>query len=101
MQQIISSTAAVNDFGALVANRRRTLGLSQRDLAERACSVSGRATITRHELSRYERGVRLPGGPMMAVLAEVLDVPVAVLAGAVTAAQERRRRHGRTVTRAS
>ncbi|GGM40080.1 helix-turn-helix domain-containing protein [Dactylosporangium sucinum] len=101
MQHIISSTAAVSDFGVLVASRRRTLGLSQRDLADRVCSVSGRATITRHELSRYEREVRLPGGPMMAVLAEVLDVPLAVLADAVTAAQERRRRHGRTATRTS
>ncbi|WP_238015571.1 helix-turn-helix transcriptional regulator [Dactylosporangium sp. AC04546] len=101
MQQIISSTAAVSDFGVLVANRRRTLGLSQRDPADRVCSVSGRATITRHELSRYERGVRLPGGTMMAVLAEVLDVPVEVLADAVTVAQEHRRRDSRTATRTS
>jgi ribosome-binding protein aMBF1 (putative translation factor) len=28
----------VSDFGVLVANRRRTLGLSQRDLAERSSS---------------------------------------------------------------
>jgi transcriptional regulator with XRE-family HTH domain len=94
------NTASVSvTLGALVADRRRALGLSQRDLANRICLVSGRTTITRHELSRYERGLRLPGGAMVAALAESLGVPVAVLAGAVTAAQERRQRRGRTATR--
>src|SRR5690349_6594082 len=80
-----TSTTAGNTLGALVADRRRTLGLSQRNLAERICLVSGRTTITRHELSRYERGLRLPGDAMVVVLTEALDVPVAVLADAVTA----------------
>jgi transcriptional regulator with XRE-family HTH domain len=75
------NTASVSiTLGALVADRRRALGLSRRDLADRICLVSGRTTITRHELSRYERGLRLPGGAMVAVLAESLGVPVAVLA---------------------
>ncbi|GAA2375081.1 helix-turn-helix transcriptional regulator [Dactylosporangium salmoneum] len=95
MNTVPTRTIAGSTLGALVANRRRTLGLSQRDLAERICLASGRATITRHELSRYERGIRLPGGPMTAVLARVLDLPVTVLADAVIAAQERRRRQGR------
>ncbi|GAA3284070.1 helix-turn-helix transcriptional regulator [Dactylosporangium vinaceum] len=90
-------TASVSTtLGALVADRRRALGLSQRELADRICQVSGRTTITRHELSRYERGVRLPGGAMVDVLAESLGVPAAVLAAAVTATLERR---GRTATR--
>jgi transcriptional regulator with XRE-family HTH domain len=94
------NTASVSiTLGALVADRRRALGPSQRELADRICLVSGRTTITRHELSRYERGLRLPGGAMVAVLAESLGVPVAVLAGAVTAAQERRQRRDRTATR--
>jgi transcriptional regulator with XRE-family HTH domain len=95
-----SNTASVSiTLGALVADRRRALGLSQRDLADRICLVSGRTTITRHEPSRYERGLRLSGGAMVAAQAESLGVPVAVLAGAVTAAQERGQRRDRTAAR--
>jgi transcriptional regulator with XRE-family HTH domain len=66
-------------FGQLIAQRRRHLGLSQRVLADRLCVASGRATLTRHELSRYERGVRLPSGWVLAAMAACLDVPLAVL----------------------
>ncbi|WP_433612610.1 helix-turn-helix domain-containing protein [Dactylosporangium sp. CA-139114] len=90
MQQIIIGTVADDDFGALVAHRRRRLGMSQRDLADRVCVVSGRPTFTRHELSRYERGVRLPGRTMIAVLAAVLDVPVALLMNAIETTLTRR-----------
>ncbi|MFG2040786.1 helix-turn-helix domain-containing protein [Dactylosporangium sp. NPDC048998] len=66
-------------FGQLIAQRRRELKLSQRVLADRLCAASGRATFTRHELSRYERGVRLPSGWVLAAMANCLDVPLAVL----------------------
>ncbi|GAA0711769.1 helix-turn-helix transcriptional regulator [Dactylosporangium roseum] len=92
MEQIITGTAVANDFGVLVANRRRRLGMSQRDLADRVCAVSGRPTVTRHELSRYERGARLPSRPMIAVLADVLNVPIASLTDAIEATLARRRR---------
>ncbi len=45
-------------LGRLIAQRRRDLGMSQRELAERLCAETGRPTVTRHELSRYERGIR-------------------------------------------
>jgi transcriptional regulator with XRE-family HTH domain len=78
-------------FGHLVASRRSELGLSQRELADRVCAESGRATMTRHELSRYERGVRLPGDVTLNALAQALEMPTAVLKNAVTATTQARR----------
>lgn len=48
------------EFGAFLAGLRRRAGLSQRDLAARLCAVSGVTTLTRHEVSRWERGERIP-----------------------------------------
>jgi transcriptional regulator with XRE-family HTH domain len=81
-------------FGHLVASRRSELGLSQRELADRVCAESGRATMIRHELSRYERGVRLPGEVTLNALAQALGMRTAVLKNAVTATQARRRPGG-------
>lgn len=66
-------------FGQMIARRRRQLGLSQRDLADQVCAVSGRTTVTRHELSRYERDVRLPRRSALEVLAVCLDIPLSEL----------------------
>ena len=63
-------------FGGLIADRRRELGLTQGELADDLCARSGRPTFTRHEISRYERGVRVPAAPLVAVLADLLDLPV-------------------------
>jgi transcriptional regulator with XRE-family HTH domain len=46
--------------GALIARVRREQGKTQQRLAELLCQASGDATVTRHEVSRWERGVRLP-----------------------------------------
>jgi transcriptional regulator with XRE-family HTH domain len=72
-------------LGRLIAQRRRDLGMSQRQLAERLCAETGRPTITRHELSRYERGIRLPNPTSLVMLAAVLDLPITNL----TAARQR------------
>jgi transcriptional regulator with XRE-family HTH domain len=66
-------------FGRLIAARRRHLGLSQTDLADALCAVTGRPTITRHEVSRYERGLRLPRSPILAAIATCLDLPLPTL----------------------
>ena len=50
--------------------------MSQRELAERLCAETGRATVTRHELSRYERGIRVPDRTTLVMLAAVLDVSI-------------------------
>lgn len=78
-----------NPFGQLIAARRRQLGLSQHDLAELLCEVTGRPTLTRHEISRYERGVRLPGRWVLAAMASSLDLTIAVLRQAVGRQRER------------
>jgi transcriptional regulator with XRE-family HTH domain len=78
-------------FGQLITRRRRELGLTQGELADQLCARSGRPTFTRHEISRYERGVRLPTAPLLSVIADSLDVPAAVLRRA--AAADRKRRH--------
>lgn len=47
-------------FGAHLASLRRGAGLSQRSLALRLCAVAGIITLTRNEVSRWERGGRIP-----------------------------------------
>jgi hypothetical protein len=55
-------------------------------LAARLCAASGLATVTRHEVSRWEREERIPRGYWLAWLALVLDLPLERLerAAAVT-----------------
>jgi transcriptional regulator with XRE-family HTH domain len=77
-------------FGVWLARRRRDLGLSQAELAQRLCTAGGRATFTRHEVARYERGIRLPTGFTVSVIAAGLGLPVDVVR--MAAAAERRRR---------
>ncbi len=74
-------------FGQLIARRRRELGLTQRERAERLCAESGRPTFTRHEVSRYERGLRLPAAALLTLMATALDLPPSRLRAA--AAQQR------------
>lgn len=59
-----------------------SLGLSQQELAEELCAVSGRPTMTREEVSRYENGRRCPGPFWLPHFAAVLRVPLAVLESA-------------------
>lgn len=82
--------ATAGSFGQLITLRRRQLGLTQGDLADQLCARSGRPTFTRHEISRYERGVRLPTAPLLTVIADSLDVPVTVLHRAAAADRDRR-----------
>ncbi|MYZ10677.1 helix-turn-helix domain-containing protein [Streptomyces sp. SID2999] len=67
-------------FGSCLAGLRKCARLSQRDLATRLCAVSGITTLTRHEVSRWERGGRIPDAWLLS-LALVLDVPLDELAG--------------------
>ncbi|MFG2814675.1 helix-turn-helix domain-containing protein [Streptomyces sp. NPDC048410] len=67
-------------FGSYLAGLRKRARLSQRDLATRLCAASGITTLTRHEVSRWERGGRIPDA-WLPSLAQVLDVPLDELAG--------------------
>lgn len=66
------------EVGRLLSRLRREHGLSQADLAARLAEASGNPTITRHEVSRHERGVRTPVYWLRGY-AHVLDVPVGEL----------------------
>ncbi|GAA2391582.1 hypothetical protein Cme02nite_13290 [Catellatospora methionotrophica] len=69
-------------LGRLIADTRRRRGYSQTRLAALLCAAAGVTTVTRHEVSRWERGDRLPGAQWLAWLALVLDLPPAWLAAA-------------------
>ena len=62
-------------FGSLLAQLRTERGLSQLRLAERLCAASGVPTVSRHEVSRWEREARVPGPFWLGWLAAVLEVP--------------------------
>lgn len=63
-------------LGALLARLRLDRGWSQQRLAERLRAASGMPTVTRTEISRWERGRRRPEVYWLQWLAEVLDVPL-------------------------
>jgi transcriptional regulator with XRE-family HTH domain len=75
-------------LGPLLAQHRLARGWSQQRTAAELCAASGIPTLSRHEVSRWERQRRVPGGFWLGWLAVVLDVPLAVLAEA--AARDRR-----------
>jgi transcriptional regulator with XRE-family HTH domain len=76
-------------IGPLLARLRTGRGWSQLRLAETLCQVSGRITVTRHEVSRWERGQRVPGPFWLDALAVALDAPLEELEAAVGATRER------------
>jgi transcriptional regulator with XRE-family HTH domain len=86
---------APETIGALIARVRAEQGISQLRLAERLCASSGLATVTRHEISRWEREERIPSGYWLGWLAMTLDRPIDQLERA--AAVARRRRAGRII----
>jgi transcriptional regulator with XRE-family HTH domain len=63
-------------FGRRLATLRRRHGWSQQRLAELLCAASGVATVSRHEVSRWERGLRTPTGPWLMWLSHVLQEPM-------------------------
>ncbi|MFB9239582.1 transcriptional regulator [Plantactinospora siamensis] len=80
-------TAGPPTLGPLLVARRTALGWSQLGLAERLCAAAGLPTITRHEVSRWERERRVPGDFWLGWLAAVLDIPAGELAAAAAASR--------------
>lgn len=78
-------------LGALIARVRAETGLTQLRLAGRLCAAAGVATVTRTEISRWERGERIPRGYWLAWLAVALDVPLSQLERAAAASRRQRR----------
>ncbi|MFG3555075.1 helix-turn-helix domain-containing protein [Micromonospora sp. NPDC047557] len=77
-------------LGPLLVRHRLARGWSQRRTAAELCAAAGVPTLSRHEVSRWERQRRVPGGFWLGWLAVVLDIPAAVL----TEAAVRTRRTG-------
>jgi transcriptional regulator with XRE-family HTH domain len=76
---------------ALIPQARREQGLTQRELADLLCEISQNDSITREEVSRWERGKRIPGPYWRAFLSAALDVPHAKVDKAAVVARETRR----------
>jgi transcriptional regulator with XRE-family HTH domain len=86
-----ASVPTTESLGPLLARRRRVLGLSQGRLAALLCAAAGLPTLSRHEVSRWEREERIPTRFWRPWLAMVLDVPVDdIEAGAMTTRSRRR-----------
>jgi transcriptional regulator with XRE-family HTH domain len=78
-------------IGPLLARLRKARGYSQLNVAQLLCAVSGHPTISRYEVSRWEREERIPSEFWLRPLAEVLAIPINVLRAAVTATRSARR----------
>ncbi|NLU77466.1 helix-turn-helix domain-containing protein [Micromonospora sp. HNM0581] len=63
-------------LGPLVARSRLARGWSQSRLAAELCAAAGVCTLSRHEISRWERGVRAPGRFWRGWLVRILALPV-------------------------
>ncbi|WP_206025000.1 helix-turn-helix domain-containing protein [Micromonospora zingiberis] len=61
--------------GPLLTRLRLARGWSQSRLAAELCAAAGVPTLSRHEVSRWERQRRIPGRFWHAWLATVLDPP--------------------------
>ncbi|HEY8472435.1 MAG TPA: helix-turn-helix domain-containing protein [Natronosporangium sp.] len=74
-------------IGPLLTRLRLARGYTQLLVAERLRATSGLGTVTRHEVSRWEREERLPGQFWLTWLAVVLEAPLAELEAAVARAR--------------
>ncbi|MEV6524246.1 helix-turn-helix transcriptional regulator [Longispora sp. NPDC051575] len=75
----------------LLHRRRRARGWSQHRLARELNTLTGRPTLTRHEVSRWERSRRLPGPFWRGGLAALLGLSEEELRAASAAGRRRRR----------
>jgi transcriptional regulator with XRE-family HTH domain len=78
-------------IGALIVRLREEHGLTQLRLAARLCASAGVDTVTRHEVSRWERGERIPSGYWLSWLAVALEVDPDELDRAAGASRRHRR----------
>ncbi|SDP93146.1 helix-turn-helix transcriptional regulator [Lentzea jiangxiensis] len=76
---------------ALIPQARREQGLTQRELADLLCEISQNDSVTREEVSRWERGKRIPGPYWRAWISAALHVPHAEVDRAAVVEREYRR----------
>ncbi|MFJ8913065.1 multiprotein-bridging factor 1 family protein [Amycolatopsis sp. NPDC102389] len=75
----------------LLTEQRISKGWSQCDLVTRLHTLSGNDSVTREEVSRWERGKRIPGPYWRQWLGDVLDTSSRELELAAAVARRRRR----------
>jgi transcriptional regulator with XRE-family HTH domain len=66
-------------IGGLIRDLRLSLGWSQSDLATQLCLVSGRPTVGREDVHRWETEKVIPGKYWLSHLATTLSVPLVTL----------------------
>jgi transcriptional regulator with XRE-family HTH domain/tetratricopeptide (TPR) repeat protein len=71
----MSDSERKRQFGAYLARLRRSAHRSQRQLAADLCALSGVQSVTRNEVSRWERGARVPD-TWLPFLAQTLRAPL-------------------------
>ncbi|WP_129663306.1 helix-turn-helix domain-containing protein [Phytoactinopolyspora endophytica] len=88
------STAVDQPIGQIIRSARQRLGLSQYVLADQLAAVSGKTTMGRDRVARWERGSQVPRSEWRQWLAAVLEVSTEQLdAGAETARRQNRLGH--------
>ncbi|SDU63138.1 Helix-turn-helix domain-containing protein [Jiangella alkaliphila] len=91
MNREFHESAGQPPIGQLIRSARQQLHLSQYALADRLARVSGRPTVGRDRVARWERGRQVPRREWRRWLAVVLEIPPDRLdAGAVAARQQNR-----------
>jgi len=79
-------------IGGLIRAARHQRGLTQYQLADKLVLLSGNESLGRDEVSRWERGKRVPGPYWQRYLSWALDVPPAELRAAAWTTKQWRRR---------
>lgn len=77
-------------IGRLIRAVRRERGLTQYDLADALASASGNDSLGRDEVSRWERGKRVPGPYWQSWLSSVLGIAPERLRSSARVAKELR-----------
>ncbi|WP_233219984.1 helix-turn-helix domain-containing protein [Micromonospora sp. RP3T] len=91
-----SPPSGPRQLGPLLVELRAARGWSQQRTAAELCAAAGVLTLTRHEVSRWERQLRLPGDFWSVWLARVLGVPSELITEAVAHSRRLRRGPART-----
>lgn len=88
------NVSADQPIGQIIRSARRQLRMSQYDLADKLATVSGKPTMGRDRVARWERGRQVPRREWRQWLSVVLHVPPERLdEGAVTARRQNRFGH--------
>lgn len=86
-------------IGQMIRSARQRLRMSQYTLADRLAAVSGKPTMGRDRVARWERGRQVPRREWRQWLAVVLELPAGRLdAGAAAARRQSRLGHAAAVT---